>query len=294
VNNSRGLLLAFQLLHLRDACLPPEDLPVNPSKRFVVALLACTIVMSLWPSEAAAQRRRIRGPVIRSSVLVVGGPAYSRYSDPFFWPYYGPFFSPYAQFPYPPYYPGRYFEPWGSARIQVKPEHTEVYIDGYLVGTADDFDGVFQRLDAPAGQHELTLYLEGFQTFREKVLFRPGATLKISHTMQPLAPGAAAEARPQPPQGAPQQRRGAPPAYLDPRPQSSAYGSLAIRAQPSDATILIDGEAWTGPETQEPLVIELTEGTHRVEVRREGFTPYLTTVRIRRGETVRLNVSLSK
>jgi hypothetical protein len=229
-------------------------------------------------------------------VLFVGGPAYYRYYNPFFWSYYDPFFLPYAQFPYPPYYGRGFYEPWGSARIQATPRDAEVYIDGYLVGTVDDFDGVFQRLDVPAGEHELTLYLEGFQTFREKVLFRPGATLKISHTMQPLAAGTPAEPRPQPSgrTGAPGQRRGAYPPDAGSRSPASAYGSLAIRVQPSDATVLVDGEAWTGPEGDQPLVIELTEGTHRVEARREGFTTYATTVRVRRGETVRLNVSLSR
>ena len=35
------------------------------------------------------------------------------------------------------------------------------------------------------------------------------------------------------------------------------------------------------------------EGTHRVEVRKKGFQTYSTTVRVRRGDTVRVNVSLT-
>ena len=34
-----------------------------------------------------------------------------------------------------------------TARIQVKPHTAEVYVDGYLVGTVDSFDGFLQRLD---------------------------------------------------------------------------------------------------------------------------------------------------
>jgi hypothetical protein len=62
--------------------------------------------------------------------------------------------------------------------------------------------------------------------------------------------------------------------------------------QPAEAEVLIDGEAWDGPEDAERLVIQLPEGAHHVEVRREGFASYSSTVRVRRGETTPLNVSL--
>ena len=38
----------------------------------------------------------------------------------------------------------------------------------------------------------------------------------------------------------------------------------------------------------------LAEGPHRIEVRKDGHRPYTTTVEIRRGETVTLNVSLPR
>jgi hypothetical protein len=72
-------------------------------------------------------------------------------------------------------------------------------------------------------------------------------------------------------------------------------GGVAIRVQPADAEILIDGERWESPQGGEGrLVVELGEGEHRVEVRREGYAPFTTTVRVRRGETYPLNVSLSR
>ena len=40
-------------------------------------------------------------------------------------------------------------------------------------------------------------------------------------------------------------------------------------------------------------MIELSEGSHRLEVRKKGFQTYATTVRVRRGDTVRVNVSLT-
>ena len=57
--------------------------------------------------------------------------------------------------------------------------------------------------------------------------------------------------------------------------------------------MLVDGEAWTAPHGEDQFVIELSEGPHRIEVRKNGFQTYSTTVRVRRGETVRINVSLT-
>jgi hypothetical protein len=69
-------------------------------------------------------------------------------------------------------------------------------------------------------------------------------------------------------------------------------GAVAIRVQPAGAIVLIDGEKWEGPDGPDRLVVHLSEGTHRIEIQKEGFRSFVTEVRIRRGETVPLNVSL--
>jgi len=74
--------------------------------------------------------------------------------------------------------------------------------------------------------------------------------------------------------------------------QGQGFGSLVVRVQPSGADVLIDGERWQGPEDAERLVVQVSEGTHKIEVRKEGFVPFSTTVRVRRGETAPINVSL--
>jgi uncharacterized membrane protein len=56
--------------------------------------------------------------------------------------------------------------------------------------------------------------------------------------------------------------------------------------------VLIDGERWRGPEAQDRLIVEVTEGRHTVEIQKAGYRPYVTDVQIRRGETSTLNVSL--
>jgi hypothetical protein len=182
----------------------------------------------------------------------------------------------------------------GSARIHVKPRNAEVYVDGYLAGTVDQFDGFFQRLEVPAGEHELTLYLDGYRTVRQKVFFPPETALDIKYALQPLTSGEPHEARPQAPAD------GDHPAGPPPPPASveshgpSNFGALAIRVQPAGATVVIDGQEWTALQSDGPMVIELREGSHEIEVKSEGFSTFRKNVRVRAGETVSLNVSLTR
>jgi uncharacterized membrane protein len=73
--------------------------------------------------------------------------------------------------------------------------------------------------------------------------------------------------------------------------ESRTHGALAIRVQPADAQVIVDGETWESPDAGD-LTLQLAEGTHAVEIRREGFRPYRAEVQVRRGETTALNVSL--
>jgi hypothetical protein len=260
--------------------------------------LVCALVgaVLLWPAEADAQRRRAVRSGGGRSVVAVGGFLYRPW---FYDPWYG-WGYPYGW--YPPYaYAGRYVDA-AALRLQVEPKETEVFIDGYYAGTVDDFDGFFQRLRLEPGEHEVQLYLQGHRTVRQTVYLQPTGTFRVKHTMQPLAAGETPDPRPNPPAGSPPQsgrydafgrRERAERPELPARPgRDSDFGALAIRVQPGEAEVLVDGERWDGPDTSDRLVIQLAEGEHRVEVRREGFSTYSSTIRVRRGETTSLNVSL--
>ena len=69
-------------------------------------------------------------------------------------------------------------------------------------------------------------------------------------------------------------------------------GSLTLRVQPVDATVLVDGEPWRGPQAQDRLVIQLAEGPHRVRMEKPGFQSFAVDVDVRAGETTSFNVSL--
>jgi hypothetical protein len=155
------------------------------------AVVALAAVSVLAPSAVEAQHRR-RVVVVRPFGYAPYGPFGFGYG----WGYgYGPYFPAYG---YGPYGPGL-VDDTASARLLVKPQQTEVYVDGYRAGVVDDYDGVFQSLRLPPGRHEIALYLEGHRTLREKVFLGVGSTLKLRHTMQALPAGESAEPRPVPP-----------------------------------------------------------------------------------------------
>ncbi len=183
-----------------------------------------------------------------------------------------------------------FFDEESSLQLQVTPRETEVFIDNYFAGRVDDFDGRFQRLHIQPGEHELTLYLDGHHKVTQTIQVRPRASFRIRYAMTPLAAGDAPDARPSSPTRPP-----APPdapAAEGEAARVEGYGSVAIRVQPADAEVLIDGERWEGA-IERALVVQLAAGSHRIEVRKDGYRSYTTQVDVRRGETSPINVSLS-
>jgi len=288
---------------------------VSVHKKLPIFITLAVVVMlaSATASEAQGYYHYPHGRVVVSAY----------YANPYF--YADPWYA--YQYPWP-YGVGYYGYVDASVRIEVTPRDAEVYVDGYYAGTVNDFDGTFQRLRVAPGEHELEVFKEGFHAFRQKVYLAPDNTFKIKQALVPLAPGDQPEQRPQPltpPPGAMQggqpqtqpapgartgRRPPPPPSGSDPRdaqppdphgnqPQEprgghapSGYGTVAIRVQPADVEVSIDGETWRGPGGPDRLAIELAEGSHTVEIRKPGFRTYVTQVEIRHGETTTLNVSL--
>jgi hypothetical protein len=130
------------------------------------------------------------------------------YGYPYYWgayygyPYWGSYWGwPYASFGFSYYggggggYDASDYQ--GAARLEVKPRQTEVFVDGYYAGVVDDFDG-FKRLRLEPGEHEVTLYLDGYRPLSQRMLFTQGQTFKVQHVMEPLAAGEPTPARPAP------------------------------------------------------------------------------------------------
>jgi hypothetical protein len=279
-----------------------------------LALAGVATLSLLRPATAEAQFRRGFG---RGGIYLNSG----FYYDPFF---YDPWFAYGYQYPYPPY-PYGYglgFDNSASIRVMVTPKEAEVYVDGYLAGIVDDFDGIFQRLHVPPGDHEFTFYREGYHTARQKMYVAARGDLKLHFAMTPLGAGEANEPRPVAPAPAPQAqggdngqpgryppRRMPPQRYAPPPPPppdrtppgpppqeettNPSSGTLTIRVQPANAEILIDGERWRGPNDNERLVVQVSEGTHRIEVKKDGFQTFSGEYEVHRGTSTPVNISLS-
>ena len=268
--------------------------PISQS-RLLKAAVALALVTSFVPTMAEAQRRRpVRGPVVRTYVYVAPH-YYPRYYDAWYqWGY-----------PYPPFGPryGLYGEYPASVRLQVTPREADVFVDGYHAGTVDDFDGLFQRLRLRPGGHEITVFLEGYETVREAIYLEPGAERKLQFAMNRLAAGERSQPPPAPAADEESPARTLPDApgardagnegdVRERRETNLRFGTLVLRVQPPDAEILIDNERWATSASQDRLSIELPQGRHSVEVRRQGSSTFREDVLIRPGATLTLNVSL--
>jgi hypothetical protein len=237
------------------------------------------------------------------------------YAYPYFyspWGAYGGYYGFYGA------YYGGFYDPLSSLRIEVRPREARVYVDGYFAGDVDSYDGAFQRLRLQPGPHQIEVYLEGYKTLRQTVYLTPDSTFKLRGELAKLAEGQPAEPLPVP-KAMPNRgrnygpsfggRRSAPPPEPGPpeeavvqgpdeQPEAAArdtqFGTIAVRFQPGDAEVLIDGEPWHGADRDHRLLVNLPAGSHRVEVRKAGHQPFSTDVDVRPGETTTVNVSLPK
>ncbi|HET7218297.1 MAG TPA: PEGA domain-containing protein [Vicinamibacterales bacterium] len=72
----------------------------------------------------------------------------------------------------------------GKLRLKIDPKQAEVYVDGYYVGTIDNFDGSFQKLELDAGSHRIDLKANGFESLQFEVLIPPGETVTYKGDMK--------------------------------------------------------------------------------------------------------------
>jgi hypothetical protein len=240
--------------------------------------------------------------------------------------YYDPFYSWYGYSPY--YYSGYYgYSPYGygsrgygsrgygsgyrdagSVRLQVDPEKTRVYVDGYYAGIVDDFDGIFQRLSLPPGRHEISLRLEGYRTHRFKVYVPVDQTLKIHHDMlrgdgeetEEIMGRADDYARDDRGYGRRDRddrdddRYGRRESDDDGREmeRDARRGTLSLDVQPPDASVYVDGEfRGSGRDARR---LRLPVGRHRVEIVRPGFRTLEREVEVRTGNPVEVKIELER
>ena len=222
------------------------------------------------------------------------------FSRPYYYPYY---YSPYYYgaygghygYGYAPYRRGGYYRDSGSLRVIVDPERTRVYVDGYYAGVADDFDGIFQRLNVSPGRHDITLRLEGYRTQHFKVYVPYDQTIKIHYDMVRGSGEATSD-----------EFAGRPEDYArfegndrdDDRWDRDEWardgddrdgGTVRLEVRPRDAAVYVDGEFHGRQST-----LRLAAGRHRIEVVHPGYRTVEREVDVRAGRTTELAVDLER
>ena len=189
--------------------------------------------------------------------------------------------------------PVRYFITAGDAREKVpaRSSFTPSFVWG-LKGDADlSGDGYITGTELGMYLHDKVLAYQTGQTpqhgrIRDVGLDKGDFVFVLPHAKRgpvppPPTPGPGGVVKPLPPQEPDQAQAGAPaPVQLD-------FGYLVINGvSPRQAEVSIDGQP------QAPGAFEVSSGSHQVTAKAELYKPYLKTVRVPPGETVRLDVAL--
>ena len=72
----------------------------------------------------------------------------------------------------------------GGLRLKMKPREAQVFVDGFLAGSVDEFDGVFQSLRLAPGGHKIEVRMDGFETLTLDVHIQPDRTMTITQGMK--------------------------------------------------------------------------------------------------------------
>jgi len=245
--------------------------------RLLAALTLVTSIGLLLPPDLAAQRRPPSGAVARHGAAVPRTYHSGGYNRPggYYRPY-GSYYRPYYYRPYyyRPYYYSRYAYPYYP--YYYAPFYYPSYY-GFGIGFGFGWGSVGASFGY--GYPYASAYPYPYGSAAPYSYAQPYAGYGYgyggSNTVQMQQPAPAQQPAPQ---------------YAT--AENGSFGTLSMRVTPTDATILIDGQGWDRPQGQDRFAIDLVEGTHRVEVRQQGYTPYTRVVQIRGGGTLTLNVSL--
>lgn len=240
---------------------------------------------------------------------------------PWYWwgPYYG-FYGPYPWGYGSYWYTERVHEDMGALDLDLKPEEVKVYLDGYEIGVADNFDGWPRYLWLEQGTYDLVFYLDGFETIARQYSIYSGVIIDVEDRMVP------GEARlPEDLLSRSSERReerlrrraergeisdaDRPAAwrervesersemvedgYVDARAEPAR---LRLEVTPSDAAVYLDGRfLGTGDElagARAGLIVD--PGEHELEVTRPGYRTETTTFTAEAGEEVEVEVELDE
>ena len=248
-----------------------------------------------------------------------GGYAYPRYG------YYGSY-GGYGGYGYTSVYPA-VGATHGALDLDVSPEGAQIYVDGNLVGIADDYDGYPNYLWLEKGTYDVVIFAPGFQTIARQYSVYGGMIIDVNDSMVPgqetlpqdlvskstvnreerlrrdreneaqvRAYEEAQGGRNEPSGPADGARAQGAPAVSDRLDARGEPGSLKLEIEPDDASVYLDGRfLGTGRELarlRSGLIVDV--GEHRIEVVRPGRQSEEQTFSVRAGEEVSLAIELDE
>ena len=66
--------------------------------------------------------------------------------------------------------------PPGGLQLDVEPRRAQVYVDGWLAGSVEEFSGYYHHLDLAAGPHIVEVLASGYDPLVVEVAISPGNT----------------------------------------------------------------------------------------------------------------------
>ncbi len=196
----------------------------------------------------------------------------------------------------------------------VSPEHARVYLDGQLIGTADDFDGHPDYLYLRPGRYTLEFSLPGYESQRVEVDAQPGRFFPLELKLA-RKPGEKATPWYDRPEGLPAARvfgksreaRETPRPRPDPslrpelsprqQPEQPREGKAVLRfaVEPPQAAVYVDGEFVGTAEELSQMVrgLAVEPGSHTVEVLAPGFRGETQEVAVDSGQELEVRVKLA-
>lgn len=174
----------------------------------------------------------------------------------------------------------------GALDLDIEPQQAEIFVDGYLIGDADQFDGFPNYLWLEEGSYELAFYREGYETIYRQYTIYPGVIIDVDDR---LRPGQAE--RPAPPSAA-YPEDGA--VQLPDPAGDQNIGRIMIAGSPADAAVYLDGHfvGTAGEISNLPNGLLVEPGEHVVELVRPGFETERRSIAVPAGDQVDLDLSL--
>ncbi|NWG00783.1 MAG: PEGA domain-containing protein [Thermoanaerobaculaceae bacterium] len=195
----------------------------------------------------------------------------------------------------------------------VVPEDARVYLDGKLIGTADDFDGYPSYLFLEPGTYELEFSLPGYVAEKVVIEARGGRYFSLDNRLE-RQPGEQRPAFYERPKGLPSgrvfakeggapARKSGPDLSLRPdlrsrrqvaRESPAASAALKLTIEPPEASVYLDGEfLGTGRELGGLAAgLAVAAGSHTLEVFAPGRVPRQVEVEVAEGQVQELVVAL--